>query len=83
MKIMITKILFQDCKRIVVSDGYSFTRGVYLLSDEKAIGLSNTTLWIKGRHYIFNDGPSKGWSVGFKTGPNYLSFFSSNYQFLY
>ena len=61
----------------MVSDGYSFTRGVYMLSDEKAIGLSNTTLWKKGRHYIFNDGPSKGWSVGFKTGSNYLSFFTS------
>ena len=48
-----------------------------MLSDEKAIGLSNTTLWKKGRHYIFNDGPSKGWSVGFKTGSNYLSFFTS------
>ena len=48
-----------------------------MLSDEKAIGLSNTTLWKNGRHYIFNNGPSKGWSVGFKTGSNYLSFFTS------
>ena len=68
----------RDCKRIKVSDGRS--REIYLLSDEKAIGLSNTTLWKKGKRYIFNDGPVKGWSVGLKFGPYYISLITSGSQ---
>ena len=58
-------------------NGYSFTRGIYKLSDERAVGLENNTLWKKGNHYIFNGGSNKGWSIGFKLGPNYSPYFTS------
>ena len=76
--------MLQECSTIEVSDGYKWTRGTYVLSDEKVSNDSSRPLWkqtnktVNKTHYIYNGGSSNGWQLGFKSGlSNFVAFYTS------
>ena len=77
-------IVLQECSSLEVSGGYEWTRGTYVLSDEKISNDSGHLLWKKTnltmdetQYYIFNEGSSNGWQIGFKEGLEYIAFYKS------
>ena len=77
-------IVLQECISFEVSGGYTWTRGTYVVSDEKISNDSGHLLWKKTnltmdekQYYIFNEGSSNGWQIGFKEGLEYIAFYKS------
>ena len=77
-------IVLQECISFEVSGGYTWTRGTYVLSDEKISNDSGHLLWKKTnltmdetQYYIFNEGSSNGWQIGFKEGLEYIEVYKS------
>ena len=70
-------LVLQECSSIEVSGGFTWTRGTYVLSDEKISNDSSRPLWkqtnktLNKTNYIFNDGSSNGWQIGYKKGLRY------------
>ena len=77
--------MLQECSSIEVSGGFTWTRGTYVLSDEKISNDSSRPLWkqtnktLNKTNYIFNDGSSNGWQIGYKKGLRYIAFYLSEY----
>ena len=83
--ICVLLLVLQECSSIEVSGGFTWTRGTYVLSDEKISNDSSRPLWkqtnktLNKTNYIFNDGSSNGWQIGYKKGLRYIAFYLSEY----